>query len=95
MDAVSELRALLEADPQLAEVIAEELRTLGYVVEPPPIPFVAIGAGERAPWADESLTCPVCGAGPLSLQESTGTGSIKLRYITHCGKSWMRGDIDL
>jgi hypothetical protein len=55
------------------------------------VPFVAIGAGERAPWADEPLTCPKCGAGPLPLLNSDPPG---LTFITHCGESWLRGQPD-
>ncbi len=62
------------------------------------VPYVAVGASERAPWADLPLHCPTCGEGPLVLQESTGSGmsgtGIVLRYISHCGRSWLRGDID-
>jgi hypothetical protein len=55
-------------------------------------PFVAIGAGERAPWADQPLTCPTCGAGPLDLRDSDPPG---LTFISHCGRSWLRGQPDL
>jgi len=55
------------------------------------VPFVAVGEGERAPWADEPLTCPECGAGPLELKDSDPPG---LTYISHCGKSWLRGQPD-
>lgn len=44
------------------------------------IPYVAVGAGQRAPWADEPLTCPECGASPPPLLDSDPPG---LRYITH------------
>lgn len=55
------------------------------------LPYVAIGAGERAPWADLDLNCPVCGEGPLELQESNPPG---LTFIKHCGKTWLRGQPD-
>jgi hypothetical protein len=54
--------------------------------------FVAIGAGERAPWEKLSLDCPTCGKGPLPLEDSVPAG---LSFISHCGKSWMRGPITL
>lgn len=62
------------------------------------VPFVAIGAGERAPWADDPLTCPKCGEGPLPLQDSISSNPMSpvvLRFITHCGQSWLRGDVTL
>ena len=59
----------------------------------PEVPFVSVGARERAPWADLPLTCPECGAGPLELQQSTGS-QIVLSYIHHCGKSWLRGGLN-
>lgn len=114
--------------PDDVEVIVQELRKLGWTVEPPAgdvaaedqirasvvdelleerrqeaaredladVRFVAIGPGERAPWATLPLTCPTCGAGPLPLEESTGgdEAGIKLRFIHHCGGTWLRGDID-
>lgn len=52
--------------------------------------FVSIGKGEKAPWADLDLTCPACGA-ECELQQSDPPG---LTYITHCGKSYLRGDPD-
>jgi hypothetical protein len=101
------LRLLLEQHPEMAEAVADELRALGYTVTPPVVAqsevtrlvnYVAIGAGERAPWADEPLTCPTCGAGPLPLQESTSSGmsgaGITLRFIAHCGQTWLRGEVD-
>ncbi|MFB9378573.1 hypothetical protein ACFFVI_16545 [Kineococcus gynurae] len=54
------------------------------------VPFVAIGAGERAPWADLDLNCPRCGEGPLPLHDSKNG---LLSFIYHCGQSWARGDI--
>ena len=57
------------------------------------VPFVAIGAGERAPWADLPLTCPTCGEGPLPLQESVGGGSLVLSFIKHCEGTWLRGEL--
>lgn len=107
MSATDELAALLRARPELQRLVVDELRALGYEVTPPeppepdedapkesPVPFVAIGAGGRAPWADEPLNCPTCGTGPLPLKASEGTSPIVLRYITHCGQSWMRGEVD-
>lgn len=55
------------------------------------VPFVAVGVGEEAPWAHESLNCPDCGDGPLELQDSDPPG---LSYISHCSKSWLRGPPD-
>ena len=54
-------------------------------------PYVAIGTGERAPWANEPLTCPTCGKKDLPLLESVPPG---LSFINHCGQSWLRGDIN-
>lgn len=60
------------------------------------IPFVAIGNGEKAPWADLPLTCPECGAGPLELESTTSdTGLITLHYIQHCNEAWLRGPLDI
>lgn len=56
------------------------------------VPFVAIGAGEPAPWSDLPLTCPTCGEGPLPLLDTDPPG---LSYIKHCGGVWMRGPITL
>lgn len=58
------------------------------------IPFVAIGAGEPAPWADLPLSCPNCGGDDLPLRESTPPG---LHYITcpQCNGMWLRGEITL
>lgn len=55
------------------------------------VPVVAIGAGERAPWADMPPYCPQCGAGPLELGHSEPPG---LTFISHCGKSWACGQPD-
>jgi DNA-directed RNA polymerase subunit RPC12/RpoP len=54
------------------------------------IPFVAVGAGERAPWADAGLACPKCGGPELELRDSDPPG---LTYIKceRCGGSWLRG----
>jgi len=52
-------------------------------------PFVAIGHGEKAPWSDLPNTCPVCGA-ECELQDSDPPG---LQYISHCGKTWLRGEV--
>lgn len=53
-----------------------------------PVPYVAIGTGERAPWEGLSLNCPDCGEGPLPLEDSDPP---LLSFISHCGKSWVRG----
>ena len=68
------------------------------VPEPVAVPFVAIGAGEEAPWAGLDLNCPTCGTGPLELQEGDPVfkdtpHSLVLRYISHCGQTWMRGSV--
>ena len=55
------------------------------------VTFVAVGTGERAPWADRDLCCPACGAGPLELRDSNPPG---LTFISHCGESWLRGQPD-
>jgi len=51
-------------------------------------PFVAIGAGERAPWEDLSLLCPTCGEGPLRPRRTA-----RYTYITHCNGTWLRGPV--
>jgi hypothetical protein len=94
-DAREELAELLRESPELAEVIAQELTDLGYTVTPPLPPSVAIGAGERAPWANLPLHCPTCGTGPLPLQEFGSSPGITLRYISHCDGTWLRGEADL
>jgi hypothetical protein len=53
-------------------------------------PHVAIGEGERAPWADLDLTCPRCG-GECELKDSDPPG---LPFISCCGQSWLRGQPD-
>jgi len=47
--------------------------------------YVAIGAGERAPWEDLSLFCPTCGEGPLPLYRAE-----RFMYINHCNGVWLR-----
>lgn len=99
-----ELHEQLEQVFQLAAVKAgakqlmiDTLRGLDWTIEPPEpdplegVPFVMIGAGERAPWADEPLTCPECGQENLPLKDSDPPG---LQFISHCGKSWARGNVD-
>jgi len=51
-------------------------------------PYVAIGAGERAPWADLNLLCPTCGEGPLPLYRAE-----RFMYINHCNGVWLRGPV--
>ena len=55
------------------------------------VPFVAVANGERAPWADEPLTCPECGE-PCELKDSNPPG---LTFISCCGKQWLRGTPNL
>lgn len=50
-------------------------------------PFVAFSGDP--PWKDLGLTCPDCGA-ECELKDSDPPG---LQYISHCGKTWLRGDI--
>lgn len=52
-------------------------------------PFIAIGAGEKPPWGDLDDTCPLCGA-ECERKDSIPPG---LQYISHCGRTWLRGDI--
>lgn len=102
--------------PHELEIAAEQLRELGWTVEPPSvveeliqerrqeaeredIPYVAIGAGEPAPWAHLDLNCPSCGEGPLPLQRSRHVDAersgIVLHFITHCGGTWLRGPMEI
>ncbi len=52
-------------------------------------PFVVVGNGEAPPWGDDR-TCPICGEPDLPLEDSVPP---MLHFISHCGKSWLRGRI--
>lgn len=63
---------------------------LDDAVEVTGISYVAVGHGEDPPWIDLPNTCPVCGQENLPLQQSNPP---MLQFISHCGKSWMRGPL--
>lgn len=52
--------------------------------------YVAIGAGEKAPWEDISHSCPECGCGPLPLRDSDPPGLTFIKCPEGCG-IWLRG----
>jgi hypothetical protein len=54
--------------------------------------YVAIGNGEIPPWGDDR-SCPTCGEPDLPLKATSESNSVVLRYISHCGGTWMRGPI--
>ncbi len=63
---------------------------LGSLVRPDPMPpFVVIGDGENPPWGNDR-SCPTCGVKDLPLRDSDPP---LLSYISHCGKTWVRGPI--
>jgi hypothetical protein len=53
--------------------------------------FVAVGNGEDPPWGHDRI-CPDCGQEDLPLLDSDPP---LLKYIQHCGKTWLRGPIGI
>ena len=56
------------------------------------VPYTMIGGHGPVPWKDLPLTCPECGEGPLPLESSDPP---MLSFIHHCGKSWLRGPMNV
>lgn len=54
------------------------------------VPFVAIGEGEEAPWANLDLSCPDCGGNPLPLEDSNPPG-LSFIHCPMCDGTWLRG----
>lgn len=79
-------------DDELQRVLTAVTAELEEREEAADLPFMVIGNGDRPPWINESLDCPECGEKDLPLKDSTPPG---LQFISHCGKSWMRGKITL
>lgn len=56
------------------------------------VPYVAIGAGEDAPWVRDNLdlACPDCGGAELPLRDSDPPGLTFIK-CEGCGGLWLRG----